>query len=74
VTSQSSDANSGSSANEPYEQSSDVQSDGSNVADGSVPAWQIADEQLHREMDRMLDQWDDEPTHEKWHKGGKGWR
>jgi hypothetical protein len=41
------------------------------MADGSVDDGQDA---LHREMDRMLDAWDDEPTHEKWHKGGKGWR
>ncbi len=29
--------------------------------------------QLHREMDRLLDMWDEEPTEEKWRKGGK-WR
>jgi hypothetical protein len=25
----------------------------------------------HREMDRIVDQWDDEPTHEKWRRGAK---
>jgi len=25
----------------------------------------------HREMKRIADQFDDEPTHEKWRKGGK---
>jgi hypothetical protein len=52
------------------------QSSDPDVADGSVPAGQIDDEPdpWHREMDRMLDQWDDEPTHEKWRRGGKGWR
>jgi hypothetical protein len=28
---------------------------------------------LHRELDRIVDEWDDEPTHEKWRKGGR-WR
>jgi hypothetical protein len=27
----------------------------------------------HREMDRIVDEWDDEPTHEKWRRGAK-WR
>jgi len=26
---------------------------------------------LHREMDRLVDAWDDEPTHEKWRRGAK---
>jgi hypothetical protein len=26
---------------------------------------------FHREMDRLLDRWDDEPTHEKWRRGVK---
>ena len=45
-------------------------------ADSSVPDGQTDDEPdpWHREMDRMMEAWDDEPTHEKWHKGGKGWR
>jgi hypothetical protein len=25
----------------------------------------------HREMDRIVAEWDDEPTHEKWRKGGR---
>ena len=25
----------------------------------------------HREMDRIVDEWDDEPTHEKWRRGPK---
>jgi len=28
---------------------------------------------LHRELDRLLDCWDDLPTYEKWRQGGK-WR
>ena len=24
----------------------------------------------HREMDRLVEMWDDEPTHEKWRRGG----
>jgi hypothetical protein len=27
----------------------------------------------HREMDRIVDQFDDEPTHEKWRRGAR-WR
>ena len=27
----------------------------------------------HREMDRIVGEWDDEPTHEKWRRGAK-WR
>ena len=26
---------------------------------------------FHREMDRIIDEWDDEPTHEKWRRGPK---
>jgi hypothetical protein len=25
----------------------------------------------HREMDRIVNEWDDEPTHEKWRRGAK---
>jgi hypothetical protein len=75
VTSQSSDANSASPANEAPEQTFDMQPDDLNVADSSVPAGQIDEpDPWHREMDRVVDQWDDEPTHEKWRRGGKGWR
>ena len=67
------DPNSRSYANVAPEQPHSVQSDETNVADGSVDAWQIADEPdpWHREMDRVIDEWDEEPTHEKWRRGGK---
>jgi hypothetical protein len=26
---------------------------------------------FHREMDRIIGEWDDEPTHEKWRRGPK---
>jgi hypothetical protein len=31
------------------------------------------DELLHREVERLLDMWDDEPSFQKLKKGGKGW-
>ena len=51
-----------------------VEPDG-DVADGSVPAWQMDDEPdpWHREMDRVVGEWDDQPTHEKWRRG-QTWR
>ena len=39
----------------------------------SEPDEQQEDE-LHREMDRLLEAWDAEPTYEKWRRGGKSWR
>jgi hypothetical protein len=31
------------------------------------------DELLHREVERLLEMWDDEPTFQKLRKGGAGW-
>jgi hypothetical protein len=28
---------------------------------------------LHREMDRLIEMWDNSPSHEKWHRGAR-WR
>ena len=31
------------------------------------------DEQLHREVERLLEMWDDEPAFQKLRKGGAAW-
>ena len=31
------------------------------------------DELLHREVERLLEMWDDEPSFQKLKKGGRGW-
>lgn len=33
----------------------------------------VEDEALHREVERLLDMWDDEPAFQKLKKGGRGW-
>jgi len=42
------------------------------TSESSEPDEQVevdADLAWHREMDRLVDLWDDEPTHEKWRRG-----
>ena len=37
------------------------------------PADLTEDELLHREVERLLEMWDEEPSFQKLKKGGKGW-
>ena len=42
-------------------------------SESSEPDDDERDIAFHREMDRIVDEWDDEPTHEKYRRGAK-WR
>jgi hypothetical protein len=39
----------------------------------SEPDDDVEDEALHREVERLLEFWDEEPAFEKWKRGGHGW-
>jgi hypothetical protein len=39
------------------------------ISESSEPDEQFEQVALHREMDRLLEAWDEEPTHEKWRRG-----